>query len=361
LIRKTKKNEAKLMDSGKSSEFLENIEHSGKIPENMTAIHIREPGGPDVLEPTKIPTPIPGAGEVLVKVAAAGINRPDVIQRLGLYPPPPGAPDTPGLEVSGTVVALGPDVGALKLGDQICALVPGGGYAQYCIVQAPLALPIPGGLSLTEAAALPETFFTVWTNVFDRGRLRAGETLLIHGGSSGIGTTAIQIASQLGARVFATAGSAEKCAKCEELGAERAINYREENYAEIVKDLTGGKGVNVILDMVGGDYIEHNIAALAVDGRLVNIAYLNGPVAEINFMPIMLKRLTLTGSTLRPQALDKKAAIAESLKKTVWPLLDAGKIAPVIDSTYPLEDAKSAHARMDSGAHIGKIVLEVEI
>ncbi|TNE37690.1 MAG: NAD(P)H-quinone oxidoreductase, partial [Alphaproteobacteria bacterium] len=301
----------------------------------------------------------PGSGDVLVKVAAAGVNRPDVVQRMGLYPPPPGAPDTPGLEVSGTVVALGEDVTQLKLGDEICALVPGGGYAEYCLVQAPLALPVPKGLSLEDAAGLPETFFTVWTNVFDRGRLQPGESLLIHGGSSGIGTTAIQIASALGATVYATAGNADKCKTCQELGAKRAINYREEDFEAVLKEETGGKGVNVILDMVGGDYIAKNISSLAMDGRLVNIAFLNGPVAEVNFMPVMLKRLTLTGSTLRPQSIEQKAAIAQSLKTRVWPLLEAGKIRPIIDSRFPLAEAAKAHTLMEASTHIGKIILTV--
>jgi len=337
------------MDSGKSSE----------IPEKMTAISIQEPGDPSVLQPVEIPTPRPGPGEVLVKVAAAGVNRPDIVQRLGLYPPPPGAPDTPGLEVAGTIVEVGSGVANHKVGDQVCALVPGGGYATYCIVDAPLALPIPGTLSMVEASALPETFFTVWTNVFDRAGLKSGETFLVHGGSSGIGTSAIQMAANTGARVFTTAGSPEKCAACEKLGAERAINYRDEDFVEVVKSLTDGQGVDVILDMVGGDYISRNISALAVEGRLVNIAYLGGPVAEVNFMPIMLKRLSLLGSTLRPQPVANKAAIAEALRAKIWPLIDQGLIAPVIDSTFPLSEAAKAHERMESGAHIGKIVLDM--
>lgn len=342
----------KPVDSGKLETLLEN-----QIPEKMTAIAINDPGGPEALVPVEMATPTPGPGEVLVKVVAAGVNRPDVVQRMGLYPPPPGAPDTPGLEVSGKIVALGQGVSDLVLGQEICALIPGGGYAQYCVVQAPLALPVPTGISLQDAAALPETFFTVWTNVFDRGELRPGESLLIHGGSSGIGTTAIQIASALGSTVYATAGSAEKCRACEQLGASRAINYRNENFADIIKDLTGGKGVDVILDMVGGDYIEQNIASLAVEGRLVNIAFLNGPVAKVNFMPIMLKRLTMTGSTLRPQTIEQKAAIAASLKTKVWPLLDQGQIAPVIDSRFKLEEAAKAHTLMEASTHIGKILL----
>lgn len=337
------------MDSGKFAE----------IPEKMTAISIREPGGPCVLQPVEIPTPHPGPGEILVKVAAAGVNRPDIIQRLGLYPPPPGAPETPGLEIAGTIVEIGSGVENLQAGDQVCALVPGGGYATYCIVDAPLALPIPGTLSMVQAAALPETFFTVWTNVFDRAGLQAGETFLVHGGSSGIGTSAIQMAANMGARVFATAGAPDKCAACEKLGAERAINYRDEDFVEVIKSLTGGKGVDVILDMVGGDYIARNIAALAVEGRLVNIAYLEGPVAEVNFMPIMLKRLTLTGSTLRPQPVENKAAIAEALRAKIWPLIEQGLITPIIDSKFALQEAAQAHERMESGAHIGKIVLDL--
>lgn len=337
------------MDSGKFAE----------IPEKMTAISIREPGGPSVLQPVEIPTPHPGPGEILVKVAAAGVNRPDIIQRLGLYPPPPGAPETPGLEIAGTIVEIGSGVENLQAGDQVCALVPGGGYATYCIVDAPLALPIPGTLSMVQAAALPETFFTVWTNVFDRAGLQAGETFLVHGGSSGIGTSAIQMAANMGARVFATAGAPDKCAACEKLGAERAINYRDEDFVEVIKSLTGGKGVDVILDMVGGDYIARNIAALAVEGRLVNIAYLEGPVAEVNFMPIMLKRLTLTGSTLRPQPVENKAAIAEALRAKIWPLIEQGLITPIIDSKFALQEAAQAHERMESGAHIGKIVLDL--
>lgn len=329
-----------------------------EIPESMSATRIIEPGGPNVLQLREIPTPKPQADEVLVKVVAAGVNRPDIVQRLGLYPPPPGAPDTPGLEVAGTIVAIGENVTTLQIGEEICALVPGGGYAEYCIVQAPLALPIPRGLSMIEAAVIPETFFTVWTNVFDRGRLTKGETLLVHGGSSGIGTTAIQIASRLGAEVFATAGDAKKCKACKDLGAARAINYKTEDFVEIVKDKTGGAGVDVILDMVGGSYIERNISCLAMEGRLVNIAFLNGSVAELNFMPIMLKRLTLTGSTLRPQSVAAKAAIAKSLKQHVWPLLESGKIKPVIDTVFPLAEASKAHALMESSTHIGKIVLE---
>ena len=327
------------------------------IPATMQAIHIETPGAPEVLEIQSIETPHPGEGQVLIRVAAAGVNRPDVVQRLGLYPPPPGAPDTLGLEIAGTVVALGDKVSTATIGDKVAALVGGGGYAEYCVADAPLLLPIPEGFSFIEAAALPETFFTVWTNVFDRGGLKAGESLLIHGGSSGIGTTAIQIAKQRGATVFATAGSSEKCLSCEELGAKRSINYKEEDFVDIIHQETGGKGVDVILDMVGGDYIERNIAALAPGGRLVNIAFLGGSKAEVNFLPVMLKRLTLTGSTLRPRSVAEKAEIAESLKREVWPLLNSGTIKPVVDSTFPLAQARAAHELMEASTHIGKIIL----
>ncbi|MFQ5959665.1 MAG: NAD(P)H-quinone oxidoreductase, partial [Alphaproteobacteria bacterium] len=286
-------------------------------------------------------------------------NRPDVLQRTGGYPPPPGAPDVPGLEIAGTVAALGPGVAGWKRGDALCALVAGGGYAEYCAAPAAQCLPVPAGFDMVKAAALPETFFTVWTNVFQRGRLAGGERFLVHGGSSGIGTTAIQIAAARGARVFATAGSAEKCAACERLGAERAINYRDEDFVAVVKELTQGEGVDVILDMVGGDYIARDIAALRPEGRLVFIAFLGGSGVELDFLPLMLKRITVTGSTLRPRSIEEKGAIAAELRAEVWPLLDAGTIAPVIDSTYPLAEAAEAHRRMESGAHIGKIVLTV--
>ncbi len=327
-------------------------------PATMTAIEIKMPGGPEVLTPVSRPVPTPGHGELLVKVAAAGVNRPDVIQRLGLYPPPPGASDIPGLEVAGTIIDVGSGVSRWRVGDEITALVAGGGYAEYCLVDARLALPIPKGMSLTQAAALPETFFTVWTNVFDRAALCPGETILIHGGSSGIGTAAIQLATCFGARVLTTAGSAEKCAACTTLGAHRAINYREEDFVKVAMAETNGQGVNVILDMVGGDYVARNIKVLATDGRLVNIAFLQGPKVELNLMPVMLKRLTLTGSTLRPRALEEKTAIAEALEARVWPLLNQGRIGPVIDGVFPLDRASEAHERMDSGAHIGKIVLQ---
>lgn len=329
------------------------------LPDTMTAIEITEPGGPDVLRPTTRPVPAYGAGEVLIKVAAAGVNRPDCMQREGGYPPPPGAPDIPGLELAGTVVAVGPDVADWSVGDRVCALVAGGGYAEYCMAAAPLCLPVPTNFSMTEAAALPETFFTVWTNVFQRGRLQAGETILIHGGSSGIGTTAIQLAKQFGARVLTTAGNAEKCRACEALGADHAINYREADFVGAAKELTDGAGVDLILDMVGGDYLPRNVEALAVEGRLVQIAFLRSPKVEMNFLPMMLKRLTLTGSTLRPRTVAQKAVIAEELRGRVWPLLNDGKVKPVMDSTFPLSDAAGAHARMESSGHIGKIVLEI--
>ncbi len=329
------------------------------LPATMTAIEIREPGDPEVLVPTRRPVPQPDKGEVLIKVAAAGVNRPDVLQRQGSYPPPPGASDIPGLELAGEVVALGEGVSAPKLGNQVCALVTGGGYAEYCVAPAPQCLPLPKGYSMEQAAALPETFFTVWVNVFERSGLKPGETLLVHGGTSGIGTTAIQLATALGSRVFATAGSAEKVKACEELGAERGINYREEDFVEVVKQATDGRGVDVILDMVGGDYIPRDIKALAEDGRLSFIAFLGGPKAEVNFMPLMLKRLTITGSTLRARPVEVKAALAAKLKEKVWPLLEAGRIAPVMAASFPLSEAAAAHALMESSGHIGKIVLTV--
>ena len=328
-----------------------------ELPATMTAIEIAEPGGPDVLRAAERPTPEPGLGEVLVKVAAAGVNRPDVLQRKGGYPPPPGASDIPGLEIAGTVVALGPGAGRWRIGDRVCGLVTGGGYAEYCAIPTVPCLPIPADFDMVKAAALPETFFTVWTNVFQRGRLEGGERFLVHGGSSGIGTTAIQIAHARGARVFATAGSAGKCAACERLGAERAINYRDEDFVAVVKELTGGEGVDVILDMVGGDYIARNVAALRTGGRLVYIAFLGGSKVELDFLPMMLKRATITGSTLRPRGVEEKGVIAGELEREVWPLLDSGRIGPVIDSTFPLAQAADAHRRIDAAEHIGKIVL----
>lgn len=330
---------------------------SSSIPQTMRAIAITQPGGPEVLQPVTLPTPAPGAGEVLIEVAAAGVNRPDVVQRQGFYAPPPGAPDTPGLEVAGTIMQLGAGVTGWLPGDKVCALVAGGGYAQYCVAPAVQCLPVPAGMDMIAAAAIPETFFTVWTNLFDGGHLQAGESLLVHGGSSGIGTTAIQIARAFGARVFATAGSDDKCAVCIQLGAERAINYRNEDFVAVIRELTGGAGVDVILDMVGGAYVERNISSLAMGGRLVNIAFLEGSKVSLNLMPVMLKRLILTGSTLRPRSIAEKALIANALREKVWPLLAAGKLLPVVDSTYALEDAAAAHARMESSAHIGKLVL----
>ena len=329
------------------------------VPATMKVAEIAEPGGPEVLRAAVRATPEPAHGEVLIEVAAAGVNRPDVLQRQGGYPPPPGASDIPGLEVAGTIVALGAGVLAHSIGDRVCALVTGGGYAGYCPAPAAQVLPVPAGLDMIEAAALPETFFTVWTNVFDRGRLQPGERFLVHGGSSGIGTVAIQLARAFEARVFATAGSADKCAACERLGAERAINYRDEDFVEVAKALTGGVGLDLILDMVGGDYVQRNFAALATEGRLVQIAFLAGAKVELNLMALMLKRLTLTGATLRARAIEDKAAIADALRARVWPLLESGRVRPVIDSTMPLAAAAQAHERMESGRHIGKIVLTV--
>lgn len=326
------------------------------LPETMRAVEISKAGGPDVLTTCTRPVPHPSADEIVIKLAYAGVNRPDALQRAGLYNPPPGASDLPGLEGAGEVVAVGAAVSDWNVGDQVCALLPGGGYAEYVACPAAHALPVPKGMSMKEAACLPETFFTVWSNVFMRGGLQAGERFLVHGGSSGIGTTAIQLARAFGARVFATAGSDEKCKACTGLGAERAINYREEDFVEVAKS---EGGMNLILDMVGGSYIPRNIKALAMEGRLVNIAFLQGSKAEVNFAQIMLRRLTLTGSTLRPQSDEVKAGIARVLLTKVWPLIEAGQVGPVMDSTYALEDAAQAHAHMESGAHIGKIVLEM--
>ncbi|MDE1967673.1 MAG: NAD(P)H-quinone oxidoreductase [Alphaproteobacteria bacterium] len=330
------------------------------LPAETTVIEIREPGVPDVLHLAKRPMPKPGAGEVLIKVEAAGINRPDVAQRQGNYPPPPGASDIPGLEIAGSVVALGLGVHEFKLGDKVCALVTGHGYAEYCAAPAVQCLPVPKGFSMVEAAALPETFFTVWTNLFERGRLKRGESVLIHGGTSGIGTTAIQLAREFGAKnIFATAGSDDKCKACEKLGATRAIDYKREDFVKVVKETTSNRGVDLILDMVCGPYVPRNISALAVDGRCVTIALLGGNLAEVNFGVVMMKRLTLTGSTLRARAVEQKGAIAQALKREVWPLLDAGKVKPVIYKTFPLKEAAAAHALMESSAHIGKIVLTI--
>lgn len=323
---------------------------------SMTCIEITGPGGPEVLTPTTRARPEPAPGEVLIQVAAAGVNRPDVMQRQGKYPPPPGASDIPGLEVAGTIVAVGEGVTEWSAGDAVCALLTGGGYAEFATTDARLCLPVPGDLTMTEAAALPETFFTVWHNVFERARLQPGETLLVHGGSSGIGTTAIQIAKALGATVFTTAGSADKCAACEKLGADRAINYRDEDYVEIVK---AAGGADVVLDMVGGDYIARDVKAMKVEGRHVNIAFLKGSKIEIDMMPVMLKRLSLMGSVLRSQPADNKARIAKALREQVWPLLADGRIRPQVHATFPLAEAAQAHALMESSQHIGKIVLEV--
>ena len=329
------------------------------IPAKMNAVEISAPGGPEVLVPCRRPVPAAQAGEVLIRVTAAGVNRPDLMQREGSYPPPPGASDIPGLEVAGEVVALGAGVESLAVGDRICALVSGGGYAQYCSAPAPQCLAIPEGLDEAQGAALPETFFTVWTNVFDRGALRPGERLLVHGGSSGIGTTAIQLARALGSTVYATAGSEEKCAACRSLGAADAFNYREEDFVARLREATGGTGVDVILDMVGGDYLARNLKCLVPGGRLVLIALLGGARSEINLAPVMMKRLTLTGSTLRPRSVAEKAAIAAALAERVWPLLAAGRVRPVMHAAFPLEAAADAHRLMESSAHIGKIVLEV--
>ncbi|QBF33511.1 NAD(P)H-quinone oxidoreductase [Thalassococcus sp. S3] len=326
------------------------------MPDMMRAVEISKPGGPDVLTPVQRPVPEPALGQVVIKVAYAGVNRPDALQRAGAYAPPPGASDLPGLEAAGEIVALGEGVSDWSVGDQVCALLPGGGYAEYVATPAAHCLPVPDGMGLKEAACLPETFFTVFSNVFIRGGLQPGERFLVHGGSSGIGTTAIQLANAFGARVFATAGSDEKCAACVKLGAEQAINYRN---ADFVDAMRAEGGANLILDMVGGDYIPRNIKALADDGRLVQIAFLQGPKVEVNFAQVMTRRLMITGSTLRPQSDLAKARIAQDLREAVWPLLDAGRVAPVMDQTFPLEDAASAHARMESSVHVGKIVLSV--
>ena len=326
----------------------------------MIAIAIREPGAPDVLVPVERPLPQLAAGEILIKVAAAGVNRPDVMQRQGRYAPPPGATDIPGLEVAGTVAAVGPDVSAWAIGDRVCALVAGGGYAEYCAAPAPQCLPIPAGLDLAHAAALPEVMFTVWTNVFERGRLAAGESILIHGGTSGIGTAAIQLARARGSRVFTTAGTDEKCAACEALGAERGINYRDSDFVAVVKELTADRGVDVVLDMVGGDYLQRNIDVLAMDGRLVQIAQLGGYRSTINTIPILQRRLTITGSTLRSRSVDEKGRIARAVQQHVWPLIESGAVRVLIHASFPLADAAEAHRVMESSTHIGKLVLLVQ-
>ena len=329
------------------------------VPPTMNAVAITTPGGPEVLKLTQLPTPKPGSGQLLVKVAAAGVNRPDVAQRAGSYPPPPGHSPLPGLEIAGEVVEAGADTTRWKAGDKVCALVNGGGYAEYCVAEETSALPVPAGFDMVRAAALPETFFTVWNNVFERGHLAAGEWLLVHGGSSGIGTTAIQLAKAFGARVIATAGSADKCQACLDLGADKAINYKTEDFVAAAKAATGGKGVDVILDMVGGEYTDKNVAMAAEDGRIVQIAMLGGVEAKVNLARLMMKRLTLTGSTLRPRTREVKAGFARALEEKVWPLLAAGKVRVVMDSTFPLAEAAAAHRRLETSQHIGKVVLTV--
>jgi NADPH2:quinone reductase len=326
------------------------------LPASQTSIEITQPGGPEVLQATSRDMPVPTDSQVLIKVAAAGVNRPDVFQRMGFYPPPPGVTDIPGLEASGTIVVVGSAVQRWKVGDQVCALLSGGGYAEYAVAEESICLPIPEGLSLTDAAALPETCFTVWHNLFERAELQAGEWLLVHGGSSGIGTTAIQMASAMGIKVIATAGSDEKCAACEKLGAVKAINYREQDFVQACQEITG-TGVNVILDMVGGDYVQQNFAACAPKARIVNIAFLRGSKVEVDLLPLMLKQLVLTGSTLRAQPIENKARIAAGVESQVWPLIAQGKFKPVINSIYPLAQASDAHALMESNQHIGKLLL----
>lgn len=327
------------------------------LPDTMTAVEIGEFGGPEVLRPAVRPVPAPAEGEVLVEVAAAGVNFPDVVQRRGAYPPPPGASDVPGLEIAGEVVAAGAGVRSPAVGDRVCALVAGGGYAEFCAAPARQCLPAPAGLGMVEAAALPETFFTMWTNLFDGGRLEAGQWVLIHGGAGGIGTTGIQLAAAFGARVLATARGAEKCRVCRELGADRAVNALEEDFVAAAREATGGAGVDVIVDMVGGDYLARNVAALKAGGRLVQIAVMAGAEAPLRLDTVMRKRLVVTGSTLRPRTVAEKGAIAAALRERVWPLIEAGRIGPLIHATFPLAEAAAAHRLMESGAHIGKIVL----
>lgn len=330
------------------------------IPSTMTAIDPAAPGGPEVLQPVQRPVPQPGAQEVLVKVAAAGVNRPDVLQRLGLYPMPAGTPTIMGLEIAGTVVAVGAEVTRWRPGDAVCALVAGGGYAEYCTAPAGQCLPVPAGMRMTDAAGLPETWFTVWSNVMDRGRAKAGETILIHGGTSGIGITALQLAQEVGLTAIVTCGSDEKCAAARAHGAAHAINYRTPDFAAEVLAITEGRGVDIVLDMVGGDYVPKNIACLADDGRHVSIAFQRGPTAEVNFALVMRKRLTLTGSMLRPRPIAFKAAIAETLEGAIWPAFEAGRLTPVTDKVFPLAEAAAAHARMEAGEHVGKIVLGLD-
>lgn len=326
----------------------------------MDAIAIVQPGGPDMLQLEGRPMPHPGEGEIQIEVAAAGVNRPDILQRIGVYPPPAGASDIPGLEVAGRVSRIGRDVSRWREGDEVVALVPGGGYATFCVAHESNALPLPSGLSMVEGAGLPETTFTVWHNVFLRGGLRPGETLLVHGGTSGIGTTAIQLARAFDATVITTVGSDAKRRAAEKLGANAAINYNTQDYVQVVEEITGGRGADVILDMVGGDYIERNYEAAAMDGRIVQIAFLNGPIADVNFSKLMMKRLTHTGSTLRARSVAFKAELARELEEIVWPLIEKGRYRPVIDKTFPLEDAEAAHTRMEHGSHIGKIILTVD-
>jgi NADPH2:quinone reductase len=337
---------------------LKDEDRMAELPTHMTAIGIKTPGGPEALVAEQRPVPVPGDGEILIKVAAAGVNRPDVQQRKGLYPPPPGAPDIPGLEIAGEVAALGSGVKRWALGDRVMALVIGGGYAEYALAHVSHTMPV-SGLPLTDAAAVPETFFTVWHNVFERGALKPGETLLVHGGTSGIGTTAIQLAKHFGARVIVTAGSEDKCEACRKLGADVAINYKTQDFVAAVKAATDGKGADVILDMVGGDYIGRNYEAAAVEGRIVQIAFMGGPKAEVNFMRLMMKRLHHTGSTLRSRSVADKGAIRDALETHVLPLLASGTVKPILYKTFPLREAASAHALMETSAHIGKIVLTV--
>jgi len=327
--------------------------------DQMRYIEISQFGGPEVLREARGPTPSIEPDQVLIRVHAAGVNRPDVVQRMGFYPPPPGASPIPGLEVAGEVVEVGVRVSRWKVGDRVCALVAGGGYAEYAAAPAAQCLPVPRGLTLTEAAALPETAFTVWSNVFQRGALRAGEVLLVHGGTSGIGTIAIQLGAARAARVIATAGSEAKCEACRALGAGMAVNYRQTDYVEAVQEFSGGKGADMILDMVGGDYIQRNIKAAAADGRIVQIAFLNGAVAQVDFMPVMLKRLVITGSTLRARAAEFKAALASAVEQNVWPLVESGRVKPVIYREFALNEAADAHALMESSEHVGKIMLRV--
>ncbi len=329
------------------------------LPGEMTVVEIAAPGGPEQLKIAVRPVPKPGEDEVLIRVQAAGVNRPDVMQRQGRYPPPPGASDLPGMEIAGEVVALGAQVSGVSLGDKVTSLLPGGGYAGYAIAAAPLLMPIPKGLSMVEAAAIPETFLTVWTNLFERGRCKAGDTVLIHGGTSGIGTTAIQLAKAWGARVFATAGSAAKARACEALGAVRGIDYKTEDFVEVIRAQTKGYGVDITLDMVAGSYVQRNLDIAAVEGRVVTISLLGGSRAEINVGMILIKRLTLTGSTLRSRTVAQKAAIAEAVRQNVWPLIESGKVRPVIFKTFPLAEASEAHRLMESSNHIGKIVLTI--